>query len=136
VELVKRMGAVAAPAAEEVARRVWVVVPESVLDARGTDELRDALIGALDRGALNLVVDLTAVTEISQGALEVLGTVSETLRARGGLLWLATMGAEGFPFSIRPVDESGLGGHAGLTSALEGALARQGTVATQGGDPE
>ena len=132
MELASRIGKGTGLSSIEVGRRLWIVVPPSTVDSEQAGELRDALVEALDRGALNLVVDLTTVVEMSSDAVDVLAAVSETLLARGGLLWLANMGGDGYSFAILPVDERGLGALVGLSPAIDAILL--GDSALNGGD--
>lgn len=105
----------------EIGREMWVVVPPSTINAAAEGDLRDALISALDRGARNLVVDFAKVDTISADAADVLSSVSQTLIARGGCLWLANIAAGG-SFPMVAVDARGLDPLAGLNPALDAAL--------------
>jgi hypothetical protein len=79
---------------------------------------------ALDRGGQNIVLDLTEVGELCADAMDVLATLSETLRARGGLLWLAAAATAG-AYDLVPVSDRGLAGAEGLCASLDVALARE-----------
>jgi hypothetical protein len=110
-----------AVASIEIGREMWVVVPPSTISAVAEEELRDALVSALDRGARNLVIDFANVGEISREAADVLSSVAQTLIARGGCLWLANLAAD-HSFPIVRVDGRGLDPLAGLNPALDAAL--------------
>jgi hypothetical protein len=81
-------------------------------------------VAALDRGGLNLVVDLTGAREVSAETLDVLVSVSETLLARRGQLWLAARSA-GQAWELLPVGERGLEAAEGFNDALDAALAAE-----------
>lgn len=109
-------------ASREVGPGLWLLAPPGDLGAAAAPPLRAACVAALDRGGLNLVVDLTGARELSAEALDVLASVSETLLARGGRLWLATRSA-GHAFDLLPIGERGLETAEGFNSALDAALA-------------
>lgn len=114
-------------ASREIGTGLWLLVPPGDLDAAAAPPLRAACVAALDRGGLNLVVDLTGARTLSADALDVLVSVSETLVARGGRLWLAATGA-GHAYDLLPVGERGLQGAQGFNSALDAALAAESTT--------
>lgn len=122
-----------AVASVEIGREMWVVVPPSTIGAAAQGEFRDALVDALDRGARNLVVDFGCIEEISVDAVDVLSSVSQTLIARGGCLWLANFAAGG-SFPIVAVDGRGLDPLAGLNPALDAALLGSGSRSRDGDD--
>jgi anti-anti-sigma regulatory factor len=112
-------------ASREIGTGLWLLEPPGDLDTAAAPPLRAACVAALDRGGLNLVVDLTGARELSADALDVLVSVSETLLARGGLLWLAATEAGGHAYDLLPVGERGLEAAAGFSSALDAALAAE-----------
>ncbi|HEU0336689.1 MAG TPA: STAS domain-containing protein [Gaiellaceae bacterium] len=117
-------------ASREIGTGLWLLAPPGDLDAAAAPPLRAACVAALDRGGLNLVVDLTGARELSADALDVLVSVSETLLARGGRLWLAVAGT-GHAYDVLPVGERGLEAAEGFHDALDAALAAE--RATAGG---
>ncbi len=92
----------------EIGAGLWALVPGGKLDDEAAEELRDACVEALDRGAETLVVDLTAVTAIGLEALDVLAACSSSLLACGGLLWLAGGNDEHDAIELAPVDDAAL----------------------------
>jgi anti-anti-sigma factor len=112
-------------ASSEIGTGLWLLAPRGDLDGTGARELRAACVAALDRGGLNVVVDLTGTRSMCMDALDVLVSVSETLLARGGFLWLATAGEAGYAYELLPVDDRGLTAAEGFSVALDGALAAE-----------
>lgn len=114
-------------ASREVGTGLWLLAPRRDLDAAAAPPLRAVCVAALDRGGLNLVVDLTGAREVSSDALDVLVSVSETLLARGGRLWLAATGAR-HAYDLFPVGERGLEAAEGFNRALDAALRAERTA--------
>jgi hypothetical protein len=108
--------------AVELAGGLWRLVPPSRVDRNGTGDLRDACLDALDRGAVNVFLDVTGVELICEDALDVLDSVRESLLARGGLLWVAVERERGHAFAVTAVDERGLAAAAGLSDVLDRAI--------------
>jgi hypothetical protein len=78
------------PLLRQMEADAWLVdCPMDISAGEAIENLRDACLGALDRGALTLVVVLRGTRSLSLDALEVLAVVSEILAAREGRLWLA-----------------------------------------------
>jgi hypothetical protein len=122
-------------ATREIGTGLWLLAPAGNVDGAGARSLRAACVAALDRGGLNLVVDLTGARRLCQDALDVLVSVSETLLARGGFLWLASGGGEaGHAYEILPIDERGLEAAEGFNLALDAALDHERTIAGGGRD--
>jgi hypothetical protein len=111
-------------ASREIGTGLWLLALPADLDAAAAPPLRAACVAALDRGGLNLVVDLTGAREVCVEALDVLHTVSETLLARGGRLWLAARNA-GQAWELLPVGQRGLEAAEGFYGALDAALAAE-----------
>lgn len=108
--------------ATEVGKGLWILRPATDLDDLGAGELQNMCIAALDRGALNVVVDLSRIEEFSLAALDVLVSTSEALLARGGSLWLASMGADECACDLVQMDERGFSVLEGVSPALDRAL--------------
>lgn len=99
----------AQPAAVEIGAGLWAILPG--LDEPGpqrAEGLRTAALAALDRGALDVVVEPGGLSRTGAGALDVLGALSDSLLARGGRLWLARAGERDEPLAFVPVGEGGL----------------------------
>jgi hypothetical protein len=108
-------------ATREIGTGLWLLVPRGDLDGGTVPALRSACVAALDRGGLDIVVDLRGVRTMCLDALDILALVSETLLARGGFLWLA-YGGVGPSSDIAPIDERGLEAVEGVNQALDDAL--------------
>ena len=63
-----------------------LIVLTGQIDLHTAPELRDELVGAIEDGALNVVVDLTGATFIDSMTLGVLLGAVKRLRPRGGRL--------------------------------------------------
>lgn len=108
-------------ATREIGTGFWLLVPRGDLAGDAVPALRSACVAALDRGGLDIVVDLRGVRTMYLDALDILALVSETLLARGGHLWLVRNGARN-PSDRVPVDERGLEAVEGINPALDDAL--------------
>jgi anti-anti-sigma regulatory factor len=117
---------------KEVGSGLWTVALARKLDVEVTEALRSVCIDALDRGALNVVVDLTGVEAISLDALDVLTSMSESLLVRGGLLWIGCRSPEQGAYSLLPVGEEGFWNAYGVSDALDEALIADGLAAAAG----
>jgi anti-sigma B factor antagonist len=71
---------------ERIADDTAFVALHGQVDLHTAPELRDELIGAIEDGAVNVVVDLTAATFIDSMTLGVLLGAVKRLRPRGGRL--------------------------------------------------
>lgn len=107
----------------EIGPGLWVLVLGANLDDEAAGELRSACIDALNRGALTLVVDLSAVRQISLEALDVLASASSSLLARGGRLQLVGGDEAIHSFAPAPEDAAAL---RELIRTLDVALAAEG----------
>ena len=108
----------------EVGRGLWLLDPVGDLDGVAARALRSACVSALDEGGLSIVLDLTGVRRMSIDTLLVLASVSETLIARGGFLWLAAAGDGAYSYDLLPLDERGLHAARGFCAVLDSALAQ------------
>jgi hypothetical protein len=108
----------------EIGTGLWLLEPPGDLDAAMTRGLRNACIAVLDRGGTGIVLELTDVDDLCEEACDVLATVAETLRARGGLLWLARAGHGGYSYDLQAVDERGLAAAHGFCPGVDSALSR------------
>lgn len=99
----------AQPAAVEIGAGLWAILPgRAEPRPERAEGLRSAALSALDRGALDVVVEPGSLADTgATGALDVLAALSDSLRARGGRLWLARAGGDE-PLSFVPVGDSGL----------------------------
>ena len=70
----------------EIDEGFWVVVSTDSHRVDAAEQLREACLHALDRGAEHLVVDVTASRTLSVELKDVLASASDVLRARGGSL--------------------------------------------------
>lgn len=75
-------------AAREIGTGRWLLAPRGDLGGDAVPALASSCVAALDRGGLELVVDLRGVRVVCRDALEVLGLVADTLSAREGALSL------------------------------------------------
>jgi anti-sigma B factor antagonist len=71
---------------ERLADDTALIVLSGQVDLHTAPELRDELVGAIEDGALNIVVDLTRATFIDSMTLGVLLGAVKRLRPRGGRL--------------------------------------------------
>lgn len=72
----------------EIDTGFWVVVGADSHTEACAERLRDACLHALDRGAQNLAVDVSATRTLSAALIDVLVSASDVVRARGGSLVL------------------------------------------------
>jgi len=70
----------------EIDEGLWVVVSADSHRVGAAEQLREACLHALDRGAEHLAVDVTASRTLSAELKDVLASASDVLRARGGSL--------------------------------------------------
>jgi anti-anti-sigma regulatory factor len=75
-------------ALREIGTGRWLLAPDGDLGGETVAALRRSCVAVLDRGGLELVVDLRGVRVVCTDALEVLGLVADTLDARSGALSL------------------------------------------------
>ena len=87
-------------------------------------ELRDRFLSAVDAGATDVVVDLGASRLIEQAAVDLLAAMSDLMRGRGGMLWLAATSPDRRGSALMPVDGPGLEALAGVCAPLDAALSR------------
>lgn len=105
-------------AIREAGDGLWMISTRGPLDERASRAIRDASIRALDCGATNLVVDISACSTVGPDTADVLLSVAESLRARGGLLWLASC-VEPERFRLLPLDDEGMSAIERISVALE-----------------
>jgi hypothetical protein len=87
--LVMRAMQISSPTIKEIAPTAWLITCQNDVPSSETiEDIQDACLNALDRGALIVAVDLNRMVAIPSKAIEVFAITSEMLAARGGCLWL------------------------------------------------
>lgn len=66
----------------------WLVSPPRESRPCAAEDLRDALLDVIDRGAVTAIVELHPGTRLAPAAVDVLRAASDSLTARGGGLRL------------------------------------------------
>ena len=105
---------------QEMREACRIDVPSGALDTAEVVDTRLACLQALERGASQIFVDLTGVGVVCREAIDLLEAVGEELLAKHGTLWLANREVDS---AWRPVLAEGIAGLAGMSTALDGALA-------------
>lgn len=102
---------------------VWILRLLSPLEGATIPALRDGFSEAIERDAVDVVVDLGAAVTVSTEGAELLAGFAELLRNRRGALWIAAAWRDGAGYTLRPIHEPGAAGLSGVSPALDSALA-------------
>lgn len=108
---------------KRVGETSWILRPREALQGRTVDVLRDAFLEAADSGAQNVVLDLSDSDTVAFDGAATLVAMAELMLGRGGLLWLATRWHGRPGHTLRPIEELSYEALAGMTTALDAALA-------------
>ena len=116
-------------ATREIGTGLWLLVPRGDLAGDAVPALRADCVAVLDRGGLDIVIDLRGVRTMCLDALDVLALVSETLLARGGRLSLVHDDG-GRSSEVVRVDERGLEAVEGIKALDEARRADRAVAET------
>ncbi len=105
---------------QEMREACRIDIPSGALETAEVLDARLACLQALERGVTQIFVDLTGVATVCREAVDLLEAVGEELLAKHGTLWLANR--EDDP-TWHPVLTEGVAGLAGMSKALDSALA-------------
>ena len=108
---------------KRVGATVWIFRLLESLEHRAVPALREAFREAIERDANDVVVDLAIVGSVSDEGAAALAEMADLMRDRSGALWIAAPRPEGDGYTLRPVQEPAPDGLAGVSPALDGALA-------------
>lgn len=108
-------------AVEELKYAYWIRVLPPTLDLEASRGIRTACLRGLERGIAHIVVDLTGVADVHDDGIDMLEAAAEELIAKHGTLWVANHRDDSL--ELRPVPAEGLSELAGLSAALDSALA-------------
>ncbi len=104
---------------------LWILRPQGTIAGRTVARLRDAFLEAVDCGAREVVVDLSAVESVAEDGATTIAAMSDDLLGRGGAFWIAARGPEDARLRLRPVAARGPEGLRGMASVLDAAMARE-----------
>jgi hypothetical protein len=116
-------------AAKRITATVWILRPRGALGEDVVPELLAAFFHALDQGARDVVVDLSAAQAIDRAGATTIGDLAEKMLERGSALWLAASWPSGDGHTLRPIRRAGTDALRGvrddLDQALDARLARE-----------